>query len=279
MARRALCLVAVLLAAPLLHAQAADGPGVVAGQNTQSGAGADPTDAIARGLLALLILGLGGDAWLHRKNTLMEGRISAFFQGKPTGDITNFISLSTPTTAAGPGLERLEYGKHHDVFSIFSGREAWEITFRGKRPIPEEQASDYFRRRDHSLDEVVQVWMNDPGTIFVAEGQQMAESHLADQITLITAANDSITLQLDTGTHLPLRRLFEWRDPVYKDKNHEIEDYDDYHIIDGIATPFTVTRVHNGDIVSQRYLYHAQYNVPAAPDAFDADAIAAHIKH
>ncbi len=32
-------------------------------------------------------------------------------------------------------------------------------------------------------------------------------------------------------THLPLRRSYFWRDPVYKDKNEETEEYDDYHNI------------------------------------------------
>ena len=40
---------------------------------------------------------------------------------------------------------------------------------------------------------------------------------------------------MDTQTHLPLRRTFQWRDPVYKDKNLDAEEYDDYHTIDGIS--------------------------------------------
>jgi hypothetical protein len=32
-------------------------------------------------------------------------------------------------------------------------------------------------------------------------------------------------------------------------------------------------------MASERFLYHAAYNVPIAPDAFDADAAAAKQKH
>ena len=42
---------------------------------------------------------------------------------------------------------------------------------------------------------------------------------------------------MDAQTHLPLRRSFEWRDPVYKDKNTDAEEYDDYHTVDGFPTP------------------------------------------
>ncbi len=55
------------------------------------------------------------------------------------------------------------------------------------------------------------------------------ERHLADQTTLINADNDSITIQTDAETHLPLRRSYQWRDPLYKDKNTDAEEYDDYH--------------------------------------------------
>ena len=34
---------------------------------------------------------------------------------------------------------------------------------------------------------------------------------------------------MDVQTHLPLRRSFQWRDPLYKDKNTDAEEYDDYH--------------------------------------------------
>jgi hypothetical protein len=247
---------------------------VLAGSAGGQQAQPDSSDVKGRALLRQMVEALGGSAWEGRRNVLAVGRLSAFYQGKPTGDVTDFQSLSVPLQS-----ERIEYGKHHDVVSIFQGREAWEVTYKGKHAIPAEQAAEYFRRRDHSVEEVVEVWLKDPATIVVSEGQTEAERHLADQVTVISSTNDSVTLQLDTGTHLPLRRLFEWRDPVYKDKNHEIEEYDDYHTIAGVATPFTVTRIHNGDIVGQRYLYRVEYNVPMAAEAYDADATAAKLKH
>jgi hypothetical protein len=226
-----------------------------------------------------MVEALGGQKWLSLKDSFLIGRSSGFFQGKPTGAIIDFYSLRTPPTPQSQGQERVEYTKKRDIVSIFNPTAAWEITFRGKRPLPEDQSSDYFRRRDHSIDTAILVWLKDPSTVLLWEGQQVAERHLTDQVTLISASNDAITLQLDTGTHLPLRRIFHWRDPLYKDKNEEIDEYDDYHLIDGIQTPFTLTRFHNGDMVNERFLYRAAYTVPIAPDAFDADAAAARQKH
>ena len=103
--------------------------------------------------------------------------------------------------------------------SSMLGVTGWEVTYKGKAPLPQEQVDDYLRRRDHSIETVVKMWLNDPQTILVYEGQRLAERHLAEQVTLISADNEAVTILMDAQTHLPLRRSFQWRDPVYKDKN------------------------------------------------------------
>jgi hypothetical protein len=95
---------------------------------------------------------------------------------------------------------------------------------------------------------------------------------------MISSTNDAITIQMDAQTHLPLRRTFQWRDPLYKDKNEEAEQYDNYQTVDGIPTPFTITRFHNGDATNLRFIYKAAYNVQIPPDAFNVEATVAKIK-
>ena len=106
---------------------------------------------------------------------------------------------------------------------------------------------DYLRRRDHSIETAVKVWLKDPNTILIYEGQRLAERHLADQVTLISPQNEAMTILMDAQTHLPLRRTFQWRDPIYKDKNTDAEEYDDYHVIHGFPTPFTISRFKNDE--------------------------------
>ena len=69
---------------------------------------------------------------------------------------------------------------------------------------------DAFRRRDHSLDLALRVWWHDPGTILFATPQKMVDRHLVDEILMLDAKNDNITLDLDTDTHLPVRISFTW---------------------------------------------------------------------
>jgi hypothetical protein len=246
---------------------------VAPAQNAGEDAVAKANEKKARDILAAMVQALGGDRWLTLKNASFDGRTSSFYQGKPTGGIGDYFDVRQF-----PDKERIELGKKRDVAEFFLGTAGWEVTYRGKRALPQDQVDEYLRRRDHSVEAAVRVWLKDPQTIVIFDKQSLVERHLADQVTLISPRNDSITIQTDAQTHLPLRRSFQWRDPLYKDKNEEAEEYDDYHLVDGIPTAFTTTRFHNGDMTSQRYLYRAAYNGNLPADIFDVDAAAAKIK-
>lgn len=221
----------------------------------------------ARAVLDAMVQALGGPAWLNMKNVEREGQVAAFFHGRPDAGTTMYFEYHQ-----WPDHDRIEYTKHRDVVQFYVGRNGQEVTYKGKAALPQELVDDYLRRRDHSIETVVKTWLNDPKTILIYEGQRLAERHLADQVTMISADNDSVTIQTDTQTHLPLRRTFQWRDPLYHDKNTDTEEYDDYHTMEGFPTAFTISRYKNDDEVRQFYLVHVKYNQDLPPEFWSADA-------
>jgi hypothetical protein len=227
----------------------------------------------ARATLDAMVAALGGQRWLTLVTTMEQGRTSGFYQGKPTGETAEFYQVNKF-----PDQARIELGKKREVVEIINGDHAWEVTYKGKKELPKDQIQDLIRRREHSIPTAMRVWLNDPQTVLIYNGQNLVERHLADQVTLIDKNNDSITIQTDAETHLPLRRTWQWRDPLYHDKNTDAEEYDDYHLVDGLPTAYTITRYHNDDMTNQRFLYHAGYDVPLTPDMFDPDQAAAKIK-
>ena len=271
---RSLLLSGVLLAPVALPAQT--------GQSAPAASDGNASDPKAMALMTEMVAALGGPKWLAITDVVQEGRTSGFFQGKPTGSIGDFYSLRTvPVSRTTPGLQRTEYTKKRDVVSILLANpdQEWEITYKGKRLLPPEEYLTVFRRRDHSLDEAVRVWWHEPGTVLFYGGQKMQERHLVEELTMLDANNDNITIQVDSDTHLPFRVSFTWRDPLYKDKNEDAVEFADYHPVDGLPTALNESYYHNGDMTSQRYLSRVLYNVPVAPDAFDVDATTAKIKH
>jgi hypothetical protein len=263
----------VMLAMPLgLRGQAADDAGAKKTSQAADDSGAKNA-AKARAALDAMVKAMGGDAWLNAKNMVREGHIAAFYHGNPDLGTTLFWDFHQ-----WPDHDRAEYTKHRDVVQFYEGRKGIEVTYRGAKPLPQDQVDDFMRRRDHSIEMAMKVWLKDPNTILVYEGQRMAERHMAEQVTLISAENESITIQMDVQTHLPLMRSFQWRDPLYKDKNTDVEEYADYHDVDGLPTAFSITRVHNDEMFRQLYIDKVHYNQDLPADFWDINAVAQKIK-
>jgi hypothetical protein len=227
----------------------------------------------ARAALEAMLHALGGDLWLNIQNQYREGHIAAFSHGDPDPGTTDYYEFHQ-----WPDHDRIEYTKHRDVVQFYLGRQGFEVTYRGKKPLDKDIVDDYLRRRDHSVETALKVWLKDPNTILVYEGQHLAERHLAEQVTLISAQNEAITILIDSQTHLPLRRTFQWRDPEYHDKNTDAEEYDDYHIVQGFPTPFTISRYKNDEMIRQYYVTHVSFNQNLSSDFWDVDAVTRKIK-
>jgi hypothetical protein len=249
---------------------------LMASRTTQTQTGDDEAQKNARQARAALdamVHALGGELWLNMQNQVREGHIAAFFQGNPDPGTTEYFEFHQ-----WPDYDRIEYTKHRDVVQFYLGRKGFEVTYKGKKPLDKDIVDDYLRRRDHSIETAVKVWLKDPKTILVYEGQHLAERHLAEQVTLISPENEAITILMDAQTHLPLQRSFQWRDSEYHDKNTDTEEYDDYHTIQGFPTPFTMTRLKNGDTIRQYYVIKVSFNQNLPSDFWDADAEARKIK-
>lgn len=236
---------------------------------------AQATDASAQkshAALAATIQALGGPAWLSLRTSREHVRIASFFQGNPTGEVANAV-ISREL----PGKERIELDKGQ-VVQIFSASSGWEITYKGKKNLPAEQVDDHLRWQRHSLRRVLGRWIGDPATVVLDEGTEQVNRHLAEKFMLLNAAHEAVTLDVDAESHLPLRLSFEWRDPRFHDKNVDAVEFDNYHRIDGVATPFTVTRTHNSEIVQQQFVLRAEYNVDLPENLFNPDHAATHLK-
>ncbi|MFZ0394996.1 MAG: hypothetical protein WCF17_09200 [Terracidiphilus sp.] len=234
---------------------------------------ADKNAGQAREELNAMVQALGGQAWLDQKNVMRHGFMAGFYHGNPdlgTTEVWEFTSF--------PDKYREEVTKHRDVLEFYVGNEGWEVNYRGKRALPQDAVDDFLRRRNHSIEVAAKVWLKDPKTILIYEGQHLAERHLCDQVTLISADNDAITILMDADTHLPLERSFKWRDPTYHDLNTDTEDYADYHTMDGFPTALNITRSKNGDMTREFYVRNVDYNRTLPDDFWDVTAAARRLK-
>jgi hypothetical protein len=242
-------------------------PATLATSSAKSATNAEDEDTHkAKAAVNEAIRALGGDAYLNIHDIEQQGRAWGFHHGQSTGGdvFWSFYEF--------PDKERVEYTKERDVARVFIGDKGYEITYRGVHPVEEKDMVEYLRQRRYALDTILRKWVNDPTVMFLYEGNAIAAQHPSIQVTLINSKDEAVTLDFDAQTHLPVRKAFEWRDPVDRQKNLEEEVYDNYRQVSGVMVPYNVTRLFNGDMSRQRFLFSVTINQPLDEAMFNPDS-------
>jgi hypothetical protein len=221
----------------------------------------------ARALIDQAIQALGGQAYLNMRDLEQEGRTYSFYHGRPTSNGVLFWRFLEY-----PDKERLEVTKERDIAYVYTGDKGYELTYKGAHPVETKDLDDYLRRRRLSLDTILRTWINDPGVAFFYDGNALAGNLPAEQVTLINAKDEAVSLCFDVDTHLPLKKTYKWRDPVDKERNIEEEIYDNYRLVQGVMTAWGFTRYFNGDMQSQRFISAVHLNQGLNPAMFDPNS-------
>lgn len=269
---RSLLLVSLLsMALSVLHAQ--DAPqqpkreeNIVVTQPAPSD-GVD--EAKARAALNSMYSALGGERWLRRGDYVLKGHTSSFYKNNPTG-VGDFMQFHHALPNGG-FEDRIELGKKRDVVQLWTATEGVEITFKGRKALPLKDQQDYFRRARYSLDAIANVWLKQPELLLIYGGTAVVARREVERVTLVDKNNDSVEIDMERGSHLPLRRIFKFRNDTYKDFDEDLEEYSDFHDIGGIPVPYVTTRYFNGDMVAQRFVESQEWK-PVSPALFEAGA-------
>jgi hypothetical protein len=211
---------------------------------------------------------LGGNAWLNVETMTSEGRAYSFYHGQPNSSSIQFWRFWE-----WPDKERVELTKQRDIVELYIGDKAYETTFKGTATQDPKDVESYLRRRNHSLEWVLRKWLPAPGTTILYSGTAMVERNLADQVTVLNADNDSVTLSIDSMTRLPVKVSYSWRDPIDRQFDNGATVFSNYKLVQGVQTPFSVVQYRNDEMSAQRFLTGASYNVPLSPSLFQTKGI------
>jgi hypothetical protein len=237
-----------------------------------------------RRLLDEMLQALGGDAWLNKQNSVIRGQTAAFFRNVPTGRVVQFEQFKRFGTGTVGPATRTEYlsergmimpGKRRDVIHLWVDGQGYEATFKGVTPLPEKDVTQFNLRQQHSLEEVMRSWVKQPGVVIVWEGVGTQDRRAVDKVSVLTADNDNVEIEIEQDTHYPLQRSFQTRNAQFKDFDVDEEVYGDWRMVQGIATPMNVTNYKNADMVGQTFYTKVEFNQPLPPDEFNKDQLKA----
>lgn len=233
---------------------------------------ADANATKAKAIIQQAIKALGGDAWLNIRDHEEQGRLYGLRSGRPSfyTRIPEHSGVPFWSFSEFPDKERIEFTKERDAAEVMVGDKGYEVNFKGAYPMDAGDLVDYQRRHHFALDLVLRTWVNDPTVITLYEGNAIAAQHPSEKVTLVNSKNEAVSLFFDVYSHLPVKKAFEWRDPVDKQKNLEEEVYDNYKpIAGGVMWPMNITRFYNGEIASERFFNTVTINQGPDPAMFD----------
>ncbi len=187
---------------------------------------------------------LGGDRYLNMQTRVESGRAYSFYRERLTGlsiakIYTRYDSGVTDTTHNLAQHERDNYGKKEDYGALFTDKEAWDITYRGARPLPADRFARYKETTLRDIFYIMRVRLHEPGWIIESKGADVIENQPVEIVDLTDADNVTTTVYFDQITKLPVRQVFFRRDPVTKERNEEVTHFTKYRDAgDGVQWPF-----------------------------------------
>jgi hypothetical protein len=223
-----------------------------------------------------MVQALGGDAFLHMKTRVSGGRIYSFFHDRTSGaDVARiYTAYDSEPPAKGLGVrERQVLGKKQDYSYLFLADQAFDITFRGARPLPDEDWERYERTTANDILYFLRFRHNEPGVLYDYVGSQVYLSMHVEVVDITDQAGSTIRVYIDHNTMLPVRVTFNWLDATSKQRFDEETNFSKWRNAgDGVMWPFTIERQRNGYKVFQMFADKVEINAELPAGIFDLPA-------
>jgi hypothetical protein len=220
-----------------------------------------------------VIAALGGDRFLHMQNRVSSGRIYGFFHDRLSGLDLAQIYVEYLDAAPKDGIalrERELLGKKRDYSFLFLPTQGWDVTYRGARPIPDEDWDRYIRTNRNDILYMLRYRLNEPGMEIDYIGTDIYLSRHVEVMELTDASNQTVRVYLDHNTMLPIHQTFSWLDEKTRMHNDEATEFDKYRDAGGgVMWPFSVERSRNGYKVYQQFAEQVQVDQSLPPRVFD----------
>lgn len=208
---------------------------------------------------------LGGDRYMNMQTRLETGRAYSFYRDTLTG-----LSIAKIYTRYDPEVidtahdlaqhERDNFGKKEDYGTLFTDKEAWDVTYRGARPLPADRFARYKDTTLRDIFYIIRERLHEPGWVIESKGADVIENRPVEIVDLTDVNNITTTVYFDQITKLPVRQVFYRRDSVTKDRNEEVTHFTKYLDADGVQWPYAIERDRNGEKIYEIFSTSVEIN-------------------
>ena len=219
--------------------------------------------------------GLGGANYLSMEDRVESGRAYSFYreqlQGLSRAKIyTRYLTRPEPPVAGFFGIrERETFGKSEDNAVLFNETGAWEVTFRGARPLTDERTKAYRESMLRNIFYIVRERLGEPGLTFLSQGADILENQPVEIVEISDADNRVVTVYFSQSTKLPVRQKFRRRNAISGDMDDEVTLFSKYRDVGGgVMWPFQILRERNGEKIFEIFSDAVTINQNLKDDLF-----------
>jgi hypothetical protein len=212
------------------------------------------------------VAALGGEKFLHMQDRVASGWTGTWHSGVARNVRTKFYTLY-----AANGLnERRAFDKDESYSALFNETGAWEITFRGARPMEKAKSERFDLDRRFNVLHILRLRHNEPGMVFAYRGSEVCEKQMGDVVEIISRENEPVVrVCFNRNTRLPIRQTYFRRDGRTKDRIEEVTLFSRYYDAgDGVMWPRQISWFRDGEPVSEIFLESVEVNRGLTPDRF-----------
>jgi hypothetical protein len=224
--------------------------------------------AKAKQILQQAIEALGGSTYLNVHDSTCTGRLGQFDHAGELTGFGHFIDYEVP-----PDKERQENLPKRNIIEVYNGDKGWDLDRGGVSEAPQVDLADFVEGNKKDIDNILRLRIHEPGMIFRYGGPDIVDLKQVDWVELVDSDNRTIRIAIATATHLPVRKVVDTRDDRTRTKSEEIEYYSNYHPLEGIQTPFQITRERNGIKIFQVFFDKCEYNTNLSDSLFTRESL------
>jgi hypothetical protein len=219
-------------------------------------------------LIQKAIDALGGAKYLNVRTVTCTGKLGQFSHQGDLAGYEKFVDYAVP-----PYKDRTENLPKRNIISIFDKDKGWILDRGGVADAPETDLAQFEEDIQKDIENVLRNRVHEHGMIVRYGGKDVVDLKEADWVELVDSENRTIRIAFARSNHLPIRKVVDTRDPKSQMKSEEVEYYSLFMPIDGIETPYQITRERNGKKVYQVFFDKCQYNADIPDSLFTKQSL------
>ena len=226
---------------------------------------AETVEDRGRKLMDKMVEALGGELFLNMHDRSEEGRAYSFFRQEISG--LSIIHIYTQyREKGGPGdfpavRERQAFLKHEDDAIIFAEGNAYEVNFRGARPMPDDSLKRYIETTNRNIFYIARERLHENGMYIESPGGDVVENQPVQVLNITDPQNRKVTVYLHHLTFLPVMQRSFILDPILKERREEVTRFNNYRRVKpGVMWPWDIFRERDGEKVFQMFSENVTVN-------------------